>query len=83
MSAIAALLSAAWGRVAGWAAALGAALVVLLAAYTAGRRDGRGAAESETLRRAARAREVRDAVERDLDRSGDAAGRLRRDWQRR
>lgn len=83
MSALGALLAGAWTRATGWIAAAGAALAALLAAYAAGRRDGRAAAETETLRRAARAREIRDAVEHDLDRSGDAAGRLRRDWQRR
>lgn len=83
MSALASLLAAAWSRAAGWVAAAGAALALLLAAYLAGRRDGRLASRTTTLERAARAREIRDAVERGLDRSGDAAERLRRDWQRR
>ena len=83
MSAIAGLLAAAWSRAAGWIAVTGAALTVLLAAYATGRRDGRLASRTTTLERATRAREIRDAVERDLDRSGDAAERLRRDWQRR
>ncbi|MBB5690605.1 hypothetical protein FHS88_002740 [Roseomonas alkaliterrae] len=82
MSAIAGLLAAAWARVAGWLAAAGAAIAVLAAVHAAGRRDGRARAETDMLRRAARAREVRDAVERDVDRAGDPAGELRRDWRR-
>lgn len=77
-----ALLAAAWSRLAGWAAAAGAALAVLLAAYAAGRRDARRISETEGLERAARAREVRDAVERGVDRAGDPLGELRRDWRR-
>ena len=83
MSALAGLLGVAWSRAAAWLAAAGAALAVLAAAYAAGRRDGRDLSETEILERAARAREIRDAVERDLDRGGDAAGELRRDWRRR
>lgn len=82
MSAIIALLSAAWSRVAGWAAAAGAAAALLLAAYLAGRRDARAASRTQTLERAARAREVRDEVDRAVDRDGDSAGELRRDWRR-
>ena len=82
MTALAGLLSAAWARAAGWLAAAGAALALLIAAYAAGRRDGRSLSETETLRRARRARERRDEVERDVDRAGDPAGELRRDWRR-
>ena len=83
MTAVTALLSAAWSRAAGWIAAAGAAVALLLPAYGAGRRDGRAASRGETLERAARAREIRDEVDRAVDRSGDALGELRRDWRRR
>lgn len=83
MSALAGLLAAAWRRVAGWLAVAGAAIAMLAAFYAAGRRDGRALTENETHRRAARAREVRDAVDRDVDRAGDPAAELRRDWRRR
>ncbi|WP_137125101.1 hypothetical protein [Roseomonas sp. HF4] len=83
MSAVVALLAAARSRLGGWLAAAGAVLAALLTAYAAGRRDGRSLSETERLARALRAREVRDAVERDLDRSGDADGELHRDWRRR
>lgn len=83
MSALAALASAIWARAAGWIAAAGAALALLLAAYGAGRRDGRTAQRGATLERAARAREIRDEVDRMVDRSGDPLGELRRTWQRR
>ena len=82
MTALTGVLGAAWGRVAGWLAAAGAALALLAAAYAAGRRDGRSLTETDMLRRAARAREMRDEVERDVDRAGDPAGELRRDWRR-
>jgi uncharacterized Ntn-hydrolase superfamily protein len=82
MTALAGLLGAAWSRAAGWIAAAGAALAVLAAAYAAGRRDGRGLAETRTQRRATRAREIRDAVDRDVDRARDPADELRRDWRR-
>lgn len=82
MSALIALFGAAWSRAAGWAATAGVALAALATLYAAGRRDGRRLSETDALRRDARAREIRDAVERDLDRGGDAAGELRRDWQR-
>lgn len=82
MSAIAGLLAAAWARAAGWVAAAGAAVALLAAAHAAGRRDGRALSETEMLKRAARAREVRDAVDRDVDRAGDPAAELRRDWRR-
>jgi F0F1-type ATP synthase membrane subunit c/vacuolar-type H+-ATPase subunit K len=77
-----ALLTAAWSRAEGWIAAIGAALAVLAAIYGAGRRDGRALAEARTQQRAARARELRDAVDRDVDRTGDPADELRRDWRR-
>ena len=77
-----AAFSAAWSRTAGWIAAAGTALAVLLAAYAFGRRDGRTAARNATLERAARAREVRNEVDRAVDRSSDPAGELRRDWRR-
>ena len=83
MTALAGVLGAAWGRVAGWLAAAGAALALLAAAYAAGRRDGRALSETDMLRRAARAREMRDEVERDVDRTGDPGDELRRDWRRR
>ncbi len=83
MTAITALLSAAWSRAAGWIVVAGAAVALLIAAYGSGRRDGRTAQRGETLERAARAREVRDEVDRAVDRSGDALGELRRDWRRR
>ena len=82
MSAVLAMLAALRSRAAGWLAAAAAALLALLAAYAAGRRDGRAITKYHDLRRAARAREVRDAVERDVDRAGDPAGELRRDWRR-
>jgi hypothetical protein len=82
MSAILALATAAWSRAAAWVAAAGAALALLVVAYGAGRRDGRGAARVETLERAARAREIRDEVDRAVDRTGDPADELRRDWRR-
>jgi hypothetical protein len=82
MTALVGLLSAAWGRAAGWLAAAGAAVALLAAAYAAGRRDGRSLSETGMFRRAARAREVRDAVDRDVDRAGDPAAELRRDWRR-
>ncbi|WP_232479268.1 hypothetical protein, partial [Roseomonas rosulenta] len=63
-------------------AAAGAALAVLAALYAAGRRDGRALADARTQRRAARAREIRDEVDRDLDRTRDPADELRRDWRR-
>jgi hypothetical protein len=77
-----AFIAAAWSRAAGWVAAIGAALAVLGAAYLAGRRDGRTLADARTQQRAARAREIRDEVDRDVDRAGDPAGELRRDWRR-
>jgi uncharacterized Ntn-hydrolase superfamily protein len=83
VSALAGLIAAAWGRAAGWLAAAGAALALLAATYAAGRRDGRGLSETQALRRAARAREIRDAVDRDVDRADDPAAELRRDWRRR
>lgn len=83
MSALAALFAAAWSRAAGWVATAGTVLALLLAAYAAGRRDGGVAQRHATLERAARAREVRDEVDRVVDRSGDALGELRRDWRRR
>ena len=82
MTAIVALLSAAWSRAAGWMAATGAALALLVAAYLAGRRDGHTASRTQMLERAARAREVRDEVDRAVDRLGDPADELRRDWRR-
>lgn len=82
MSMIATILSAAWSRAAGWMAAAGAAFALLMAAYFNGRRDGRSAARTATLERAARAREIRNDVDRAVDRSGDPADELRRDWQR-
>ena len=45
-------------------------------------RDGRTLAEARIQQRAARARELRDAVDRDVDRTGDPADELRRDWRR-
>jgi plasmid stabilization system protein ParE len=77
-----AILAAAWSRAAGWIAAIGTALAVLAAFYGAGRRDGRALTESRIQQRAARARELRDAVDRDVDRTGDPADELRRDWRR-
>lgn len=77
-----ALITAAWSRAAGWIAAIGAALAVLGAAYLAGRRDGHALSDARTHQRAARAREIRDEVDRDVDRAGDPAGELRRDWRR-
>ena len=82
MTAIIALVTAAWSRVAGWAAAAGAAAALLLGAYLSGRRDARAASRTQTLERAARAREVRDEVDRAVDRLGDPADELRRDWRR-
>ncbi|MBR0653241.1 hypothetical protein GXW78_26550 [Roseomonas terrae] len=82
MSALGALVAAAWSRAGGWIAAAGAALAMLLAAYLTGRRDGQAASRMQTLERAARAREVRDEVDRAVDRSGDADDELRRDWRR-
>jgi hypothetical protein len=82
MSTIAALLAAGWSRAAGWVAAAGTALALLLAAYFAGRRDGHAASRTQTLERAARAREVRNEVDRAVDRAGDAGGELQRDWRR-
>ncbi|MEO3473405.1 hypothetical protein AAFN86_16180 [Roseomonas sp. CAU 1739] len=82
MSAVVALLGAACSRAAGWIAAGGAALALLLAAYGTGRRDGRTASRTQTLERAARAREIRDEVDRTVDRLGDPADELRRDWRR-
>ena len=82
MSVIAGLLAAAWSRAAGWIAVVGAALALLLAAYAGGRRDGRLASRATMLERAARAREVRDEVDRTVDRAADAAAELRRDWRR-
>jgi hypothetical protein len=83
MTALLGVLAAARARLGAWLAAAGAVLAALLAAYAAGRRDGRALSETEHMRRALGAREVRDAVERDLDRAGDADGELRRDWTRR
>lgn len=83
MTALAALLAAARSRLGAWLGAAGAVLVALAATYAAGRRDGRSLSETERLARALRAREVRDAVERDLDRVSDADGELRRNWRRR
>lgn len=83
MTALAGVLGTAWARVAAWLAAAGAAVALLAAAYAAGRRDGRSLSETDMLRRAARAREMRDEVERDVDRAGDPDGELRRDWRRR
>jgi hypothetical protein len=83
MTALVGLFSAAWSRAAGWIATAGAALAVLAAAYAAGRRDGRALSDTEALQRAARAREMRDEVDRDVDRAADPAGELRRDWRRR
>lgn len=82
MTALAGLVTAAWGRASGWLASAGAALALLFAAYAAGRRDGRSLSETETTRRALRAREMRDEVDRDVDRAADPAGELRRDWRR-
>ena len=82
MSVIVAMLTAAWSRAAGWMAAVGPALVLLLAAHLGGRRDGRTAARTATQERAARAREIRNEVDRAVDRAGDPADELRRDWQR-
>jgi hypothetical protein len=82
MTVLTGLLAAAWSRAAGWIGAIGAVLAVLAAAYAAGRRDGRSLADARIQQRAARAREMRDAVDRDVDRAGDPAGELRRDWRR-
>lgn len=65
-----------------WLVAVGATLAALLAAYVRGRRDQRRDAEARGLRDALRRREVRDEVERDLARRGDAAERLRERWSR-
>jgi len=79
MTALLGLLGTAWSRAAGWLTAIGAALAVLAALYAAGRRDGRALADARTQRRAARAREIRDEEDRDVDRAGEHTSELRRD----
>jgi hypothetical protein len=79
---VSAIIAAAWSRAGGWIAAIGAAAALLLAAYGAGRRDGRALSEQRLHERATRAREIRDEVDRDVDRAVDPADELRRDWRR-
>ncbi|MFC4170431.1 hypothetical protein, partial [Teichococcus aestuarii] len=67
---------------AGWAAALGAAVLAVLGLLGAGRRQGRAEAETAATRRDIQAREIRDAVERDVAREPDPAQRLRERWTR-
>ncbi|MFC4170432.1 hypothetical protein, partial [Teichococcus aestuarii] len=67
---------------AGWAAALGAAVLAVLGLLGAGRRQGRVEAETAATRRDIQARETRDAVERDVAREPDPAQRLHERWTR-
>lgn len=76
------LLAGAWARFQGWILGAAVLLASLGAIYLAGRRGGSAEAEVRALRRALGQRETRDAVDRDVARTGDAAERLRRDWSR-
>jgi hypothetical protein len=79
---IAALLGGIWARFSGWLVAAGAAIAAIGAVYLAGGRAARHAARSKELEQALERREVRDAVDRDVARESDAAGRLRDRWSR-
>ncbi|MBR0669981.1 hypothetical protein GXW76_02235 [Roseomonas soli] len=71
------MIAAAWARVQGWLALVGATLAALGAAYLAGRRDGRDARHAEAAREEQRTRRAADAAAREAERDG-AAERLRR-----
>jgi hypothetical protein len=79
---IAALLGGLWARFSGWILAIAAGIAAIGAVYLAGGRSARHAARSRELEQALQRREVRDAVDRDVARESDAAGRLRDQWSR-
>lgn len=74
-----ALWTAARSRVAGWLAAAGLALAVLLAAYTKGRQDAAARQSARRLETIKKARKIEDEV----DQMGPAAVDARlREWMR-
>jgi hypothetical protein len=71
-----------WSRVGGWVAGAGAVLGVVGAAWWRGRAAGTASARARAVEADLRSRETRDAVERDVAREPDPAGRLRERWSR-
>lgn len=65
------MLATLWARVQGWLLMAGAVLLVLVGAYAAGGRAARKSAELDRLRNDQKAREVKDAVGREVDAMDD------------
>ena len=60
-------LTALWGRFAGYIAALGALLAILIGAYAKGRREGKAIIEAEQERARRRAIENKRKLDREID----------------
>ena len=76
------LLTALWGRAAGWLAAAGGILIAVGSIWIAGVRAGKDTRDRQAMERVAKERRVRDEVERDVVLGGDPRERLRSDWSR-
>lgn len=61
-----------WSKVSGVAAALGAGLAIVFAAWLKGRQDGKAAIKLEQEERRAEAREVRKGIDDEVDGLGHA-----------
>lgn len=78
------MLAALWARAQAWLLMLGAALLVLAGAYTAGGRAARKTAELDQARRQAAAKRKADAVDQKINALDDGAVRRRAGkWVRR
>lgn len=61
-----------WGKLTGWAAAIGAVIAVLAAAYFKGRREGSQSAKQKQAEADAKAAKTARKVEDDVRKSSDA-----------